>query len=346
MKLSFKQDFRKVPLLEKVAIRKRVVTLVQGGLQIPLLASLFSVTQATINTWLVKVGADGFGALEDKPRSGRPRILSDEIVQWVLVTVRDKTPQQMKFSFAYWTAGRVRQAVLDKFGVKVSVWTVRRTLKRLGLTPQKPKFRSYLRSIGDVKAWIDKTYPELKAKARRNGAVIVFADEAGMRADYHVGRTWGMRGKTPVVVDSGKRFRWNMFAAITPDGQIHFRIQSKNAKAVSFIEFLQTIQAEQQKPIYVVVDNCSIHTARVVKEFLAESAGNEQVELFFLPVYSPQLNPVELLWAWVKRRVGQQVFKTQSELKDLLADAIAQLRKAPQVVQNFFEQEDCKYILA
>ena len=123
MKLSFKQDFRKVPLLEKVAIRKRVVTLVQGGLQIPLLASLFSVTQATINTWLVKVGADGFGALEDKPRSGRPRILSDEIVQWVLVTVRDKTPQQMKFSFAYWTAGRVRQAVLDKFGVKVSVWT-------------------------------------------------------------------------------------------------------------------------------------------------------------------------------------------------------------------------------
>ncbi len=109
---------------------------------------------------------------------------------------------------------------------------------------------------------------------------------------------------------------------------------------------MQTIQAEQQKPIYVVVDNCSIHTARVVKEFLAASAGNEQVELFFLPVYSPQLNPVELLWAWVKRRVGQQVFKTQSELKDLLADAIAQLRKAPQVVQKFFEQEDCKYILA
>ncbi len=117
MKLSFKQDFRKVPLLEKVAIRKRVVTLVQCGLQIPVLATLFSVTQSTINTWLVKVGADGFGTLEDKPRSGRPRILSDEIVQWVLVTVRDKTPQQMKFSFAYWTTGRVRQAVFDKFGV-------------------------------------------------------------------------------------------------------------------------------------------------------------------------------------------------------------------------------------
>ncbi len=206
--------------------------------------------------------------------------------------------------------------------------------------------RSYLRSIGDVKAWIDKKYPDLKAKARREGAVILFADEAAMRADYHVGRTWGVRGQTPVVVDTGKRFRWNMFAAITPDGQIHFRIQSKNSKVVSFIDFLQTIQAEQRKPIYVVVDNCSIHTARAVKEFSANSEGDQQVKLFFLPVYSPHLNPVELLWAWVKRRVGQQVFKTQSELKDLLTDAIAQLRRAPQIVQKFFEQEDCKYILA
>ncbi len=346
MKLDFRQDFRTVPLLEKVAIRKRVVALVQSGLQIPLLSALFSVTQPTINAWLVKVASDGFGALEDKPRAGRPRILSDEILQWMLTTVRDKTPQQMKFSFAYWTAVRVRQAIVDQFGVQASVWTVRRALKRMGLTPQKPKFRSHLRSIGDVQAWIEKTYPDLKAQARSEGAVILFVDEAGMRADYHVGRTWGVRGKTPVVVDTGQRFGWNMFAAITPDGQIHFRIQSKNSKAVSFIEFLQTIQAEQGQPIYVVADNCSIHTARAVKEFVAQSKGDEQVKLFFLPVYSPHLNPVELLWAWVKRRVGQQVFKTQSELKDLLTEAIDQLRKAPQVVQKFFDQEDCKYILA
>ncbi len=342
----FKRDFRTVPLLEKVALRKQVVLLAQSGLQIPFLSALFSVTQPTIITWLVKVAADGFGALEDKPRAGRPPILSDEILQWMFATVRDKTPQQLKFSFAYWTAGRVRQVLLDQFGVKASVWTVRRALKRLGLTPQKPKFRSYLRSVGDMKAWIERKYPELKEKAREEGAVILFVDEAGMRADYHVGRTWGMRGKTPVVVDTGQRFRWNMFAAITPDGQLHFRIQSENSKAASFIEFLQTIQAEQGKPIYVVVDNCSIHRARAVKEFSAASEGDQPVKLFFLPVYSPQLNPVELLWAWVKRRVGQQVFKTQSELKDLLTDAIAQLRKAPQVVQQFFEQEDCKYILA
>ncbi len=209
----------------------------------------------------------------------------------MLTTVRDKTPQQMKFSFAYWTAVRVRQAIVDQFGVQASVWTVRCALKRMGLTPQKPKFRSHLRSIGDVQAWIEKTYPDLKAQARSEGAVILFVDEAGMRADYHVGRTWGVRGKTPVVVDTGQRFGWNMFAAITPDGQIHFRIQLKNSKAVSFIEFLQTIQAEQGQPIYVVADNCSIHTARAVKEFVAQSKGITDLSSHPLDLVGSDLNP-------------------------------------------------------
>ena len=100
---------------------------------------------------------------------------------------------------------------------------------------------------------------------------------------------------------------------------------------------MQTIPAEHGKPTYVVVDSCSLHTARAVKEFSAQSEGDQQVKLFFLPVYSPHLNPVELLSTWVKRRVGQQVVKTQSELKDLLTDAIDQLRQAPPGVQRLFE---------
>ena len=219
-------------------------------------------------------------------------------------------------------------------------------MRRMGLTPQKPKFRSYRRDESAVEAWLAQQFPQLQQDAKNNAATILFADEAGMRADYHVGRTWGMRGTTPVLQDSGQKFRVNIIGAISSDGEIQFRTHEGSTTADTFVAFLRQLLDERQGPLYIVVDNLSVHSAQVVKNFLETNPAKERIQLHFLPTYSPELNPIELVWSHVKREVGKQAFKTRQELKELLIRSLQGLRATPDRIQAFFTAEDCKYIIA
>ena len=256
----------------------------------------------------------------------------------------DKTPKQCKFEFALWTANRLRQAFYQEFGVRISVWTVRRILRMIGLTPQRPKRRATKYNAGDVQRWKDKGFPRVVKRAKELDAVIVFADESGLRSDCVYGRTWGGKGRTPVVRVANSRFRLNMLAAISAEGEIYFMIHEGRGTAERFCEFLEKMVRESGKKILVVADNCSIHTAKKTKQWIAENA--DKCEIFYQPIYAPEVNPVELTWALVKRQVSQQVSKTKAQMRANLKTAFHSLKESPEEVQAFFREKDCKYILA
>ncbi len=111
-----------------------------------------------------------------------------------------------------------------------------------------------------------------------------------------------------------------------------------------FREFLKQIAEETDRKILVVVDNCRIHLARIIQEWLA--ANQAAAELCFQPTYSLQINPVELLWALVQRRVSRELSKTEAQLRDNLEAACQSLQGAPEQTRAFFREADCKYILA
>ena len=205
----------------------------------------------------------------------------------ILETVRDKTPLQMKFPFILRTLKIIRETVRKRFDIKLGVTTAWRVMKRLGLTCQRPKFRAYQKDSAAVKAWKEREYPKLLERAKEADALIVFADEAGMSSDYHVGATWAERGKTPVVRVTGSRFRLNMLTAIGPEGRIYYRVHEGTATAGTFRNFLQEIADNAAgRTIYAVVDRVSIHTAKEV----AQWRQGKDVELHFLPTYSPELD--------------------------------------------------------
>ncbi len=140
------------------------------------------------------------------------------------------------------------------------------------------------------------------------------------------------------------RFRLNLLAASSPEGQLYDTVREGPVTAEVFREFLKRIAEEADRKIPLVVDNCSIHRARIIQEWL--EANQASVELYFQPTYSPQVNPVELLWALVKRRVSRELSKTKAQLRDNLEAAFQFLKKAPEQVRSFFREADCKYILA
>lgn len=333
-----RKHFQKLRPDQKLVIRIMVVTRYRRGESAEALASEFKVGIRTVFYWIARFAFGGHGNLKDRPRTGRPRKLTDKQMVWIFKTIRDESPHQLKFRFAFWTLKTVRQLIIEKFNVCLSNSTVWAVLRRLGLTCQRPKTRAYQQDADAVKTWKDTGYPQLMARAKAANAIIVFADEAGLRSDYHVGTTWAERGKTPTVRFTGKIFRINMLSAISPEGMIYYMVHEGTANAARFCAFLQEIvDGSEGRPIYVVLDNVSIHTAEEVNKWLE----GKDMELHFLPTYSPELNPAELVWSLVKGAVGKQVVKTKSELKERILEQFEALLAAPEKVRKFFQEPDC-----
>jgi len=214
-------------------------------------------------------------------------------------------------------------------------------MKLLGFSVQKPLYQAWQQDPTLVHEWETRIYPTIKAQARAAGATIYFADEAGIRSDYHTGTTWAPVGETPVVAVTGRRFSFNMISAVSPRGDFRFMIHEGSVTAPTFKEFLTRLMIGASKPIFVIVDGHPIHKSKLVKDYVESLDG--MLKLFYLPPYSPQLNPDEQVWAHVKRQVSRQLVQNLDDMKTLALGALRRIQKLPALVKSFFRQPECEY---
>ncbi len=203
MKFPTFPDFRRILHQSRPPIRKLVVIQAWHGKSLRALAKEFGIDIRTIRTWLWLYACYGFQALGHQPKPGRPPCLSHDPMQIILETLRDKSPDQLQFEFTYRSLKIVRPGILDQFPVQLSLATVRRVLRRRGLTPQRPQFRAYQQNAAAVRTGIAATYPALARQAQEQGALLLWADEAGRTSHYHRGTPWDPRGRTPVLQPTG-----------------------------------------------------------------------------------------------------------------------------------------------
>jgi transposase len=249
--------------------------------------------------------------------------------------IKNKTPEQCVFPFALWTVAIIRDVIKRVFLLLMSEVSVWRTLKKLGLTPQRPIRRAWQQKQEDVQRYLNEDYPKLQARAKRCGATIYWGDEASVRSDYHAGTTWAEKGKTPVVKTTGARFKINMISAISAKGTLRFMITDKGLTAPLFIKFLERLIRRQKSAIYLIVDGHPVHKAKSVRDFVAGTNG--MLEFHYLPGCSLELNPDELVWNHVKRHtVGRQTITGPDQLKNNVKTALKRLSRLPGVVREFF----------
>jgi transposase len=163
-----------------------------------------------------------------------------------------------------------------------------------------------------------------------------------VRTDYHAGTTWSPVGQTPVVDGPAVRHAVKMVSAISPAGQVGFQVHQGSMTAERFTGFLAALLTDFTTPIFLILDGSSVHKAKVVKDFVAATSG--RLELFFLPPYSPQLNPDEWVNKNVKHdKVARAVPLTRDALEEIVTTALNRLKTSPHIVRAFFADPKLAY---
>ena len=235
--------------------------------------------------------------------------------QSIISKITNKQPEQLKLSFGLWTRENVGELIARDYGIKRSNRQIGRYLKEWGFTPQKPVYKSYEQNNEAVNKWLKVQYPEIQRKAQALGAMIFWGDETGIRSHDQRGRSFSPKGSTPVIMKTGKHFAVNMISAVNNRGKLHFMLYKGGINVEKFIQFLKRLARTRKGKIYLIVDNLPVHKTNKVKNWIDENNG--KVQLFYLPVYSPELNPDEYLNQDIKANIiGKIKMNTQQDLKD------------------------------
>ena len=339
-----KQDGRKLSKSARENLQKIAISRVQDGEHPETVIESLGLSASTIYRWLSKYRAGGWNGLKDQKGKGggRPRKLSASQIKFVYKAVTGGDPRQQSFDFALWTRELVAQLIWREFRIKLSRWSAGRLMNQPRLSCQKPLKRAYQRDPEKVDRWLKKQYPQIKSFAKKNNATIYFADEAGIRSDHQSGTTWGKLGETPEVISNGNRFSLNMISAVSNSGHMKFMVINGRFNADVFIDFIKRLLAGSTKPIVLIVDGHPAHKAQKVQKFIKSVA--DKFRMFFLPPYSPDLNPDELVWNDLKTNIiGRKVAHSKKDLETMAISGLRKIQKTNGRVASYFKKESVAY---
>jgi len=338
-----KYDARMLGPEAKEALRLRVArAVIQDGIRQTDAVRTFQVSRAAVHQWVKAYQAGGARALKAKPL-GRPRRsrLAGHQAATAVRLITDRCPDQLKLPFALWTREAVCQLLADRFDLHVSVWTAGRYLKQWGFTPQKPLRRAYEQNPAAVKRWLDEQYPAIRTRAKRGKAEIHWGDEMGLRSDHQAGTSYGKRGRTPIVIGTGKRFGCNMISTVTNRGTLRFMVFKQRFTQEVLITFLRRLLRSIPEKLFLIVDRHPSHRGRKFQKWLADHS--DHIEVFYLPDYSPQLNPDELLNQDVKSHTGRRRPRDQTQLVNTVRSHLRSTQRRPARVRRLFKEKHVAY---
>lgn len=340
-----KIDGRRLSKEDKAFIRRMAVQRVYDGESPSAVMDSYGLSRKAIYPWLRRAKAEGIDALAARPHTGRKRDLTPDEEQEVARWVTGGDPRQHGFDFGLWTRQIVADLIAWRLGVELSVTSVGRLLHRQGVTPQKPVRRAYERDPQAVQQWLDERYPAIQVRAKREGARIFWLDQASIRSDDPLQRTWGARGRTPVVQTSGQRQSISAISALSNTGAFWYHVYTGRLTADRFIECLRDFLQSQRGKLIVIMDGHPVHKAKKVRAWLAERADRLEVEL--LPGYAPDLNPDELVWHQMRHYgTSKKPLKKGESLERRAINDLEKIKNDKSLIRRLFQAPTVRYAAA
>jgi transposase len=340
-----KIDARTLNQEAQYQIRRQVIKLRKRGMKYKDIGEVVGITETYTCTIYKRYERDGAGAIAKRQRGRRPGeqlTLKEEQAVALQKMIIDKTPDQLKMPFALWTRQAVQQLIKHQYKIVMPIRTVGEYLKRWGFTPQKPAKRAYEQNPKAVKKWLEEEYPSIAQQAKAEGAEVHWCDETGVRNDESTGRGYAPKGKTPIMRLNANRKSISMISSITNQGKVRFMVYKDAMNADLFIKFMGRLLKDAGRKVFLVVDNLRTHHSKPVKEWLDEH--RDEIEVFYLPSYSPELNPDEYLNCDMKAAVHSGLpARNEKELKTNLVSHMRKLQKLPERITKYFKHPRINY---
>jgi transposase len=338
-------DARRLSPQTQFEMRKQVIRLRKRGIPNKDVAAGvgISVWQAS-KIWqsYLKEGSKAIRLGTRGRRLGEQRTLSSEQEADIRKAIVDKTPDQLKFPFALWTRDAVRQLIKARFSIEMPIRTVGEYLKRWGFTPQKPIKRAYEQSDPAVKKWLDTEYPAIAARAKKEKAEIHWGDETGIQTGANRVRGYAPKGEKPVVRIVVNKSHISMISAITNEGKMRFMMFREAMNAALLTKFMGRLIKDTGRKVFLILDNLPAHHSKKVRRWLEEH--KEQIEIFYLPSYSPELNPDEYLNGDLKTNVHSgRPIRNKEDLEKKTRSFMRTILRRPNHVRNYFKHPKVAY---
>ena len=341
-----KEDGRRLSRQAQHERRKQAVRLHKRGMKIDDIAAALSMGHVTVRAAIKAAAHGGVKALAPK-RTGRPvgsqRRLTPEQELHVQRQICKHRPEQLKLEFALWSRAAVMLLVKQEFGIDLPIRTMGEYLKRWGFTPQRPIKKAYEQRPEAVQQWLDQEYPAIAERASAEDAEIHWGDETAVINTDVRGRGYQPKGQTPVAYAvGGTRHKLSMISTVTNQGKMRWMIIDEAFNSDKLIEFLEALIKDAPKKVFLILDNLRVHHSKPVKAWLAQHKQN--IEVFYLPSYSPELNPDERLNADLKHALGSRVqVRTKDKLKQVTTAHMDMLQNTPERVISYFQDPKVKY---
>lgn len=314
------------------------------------MAEALGVNERVVGRWMKRYRRGGWAALAMQRRGRRPgeqQALSGAEQRRLVGLIVGHCPDQLRIAGLLWTRSAVQALIERETGVRLEITSVGRYLRAWGFSLKRPSKRAAEQDPVVVAAWLQDVYPLLRAKAKRERALVLWGDESGIRMHELAPRA----GYAPVGVRAiarvpGRKAGANMISAIAAGGQMSFRVFDGRFTAEVFIDFLRRLIATHEgRKIYLIVDNHSTHHAKKVRDWLAREGRHEKLQLVFLPAYSPELNPDENLNQDLKRHLRTATSRPADKpaLMTAIRCFLRSVQRQPARVTAYFNTDTCRY---
>jgi transposase len=274
-------------------------------------ASCLGVTIGSVSNWVSSFEGAGYEGLLTKPRSGRPAELTEEELS-LLDDLVDAGASASGFPNELWDARRVAALIRSHFGVSYHPHHVAKLLRARGFSVQKPQRVFALADAAAQYRWETEIKPRIARRARLKLATVFFEDEMTLQTQGTIGRTWARVGQTPQRRTFGRYKGVKAFGAVSGLGLFRYRVQLSYFSQETFRAFLAAFRAATDGYLILIIDGAPYHKGEAVTDFVREPRN--EMELYPLPAYSPELNPQEHVWkVFRKQHTHNRCFTSTQE---------------------------------
>jgi len=343
MKPNWLSDARLIPDEVMSYLRKIAVHAVEENHYSPEdVIKIFGFSRSCIYDWLKRFQEGGYEDLDTKKAPGISTTVTEEMDCWLKKIILESTPENFGYDTTLWTCDLLAELLAEKYGVNVIGSTVNHHLHQMDLTSQKPNYIAREQDPVAVEQFLKEEFPKIQSFAEKVGADIGFEDEAAVDLRDRSGTTWGQRGIRPDVYVTGQRGRVNILSVVTAKGDLHYHMTEKRINSEEYIQFLEQLMNERDRALFLIVDRASFHCSKQVRKFIWWH--RDEIRLYYLPTYSPELNPDEHVWEEIKdKQIGRQPIKNKDDLKQRTSTALKSLKDHAERVISFFHLPETQY---